>query len=565
MGGYLSKSDFKVARECPAKLYYKKEGYPSRKREDRYLEYLADGGYMVEAIAHCLYPDGVELAFGLGQTEEAAEATRRWVEETGRGVLFEAVVVWRSFIARIDILQKEAGVLRLVEVKSASVDTSEGDPLRGARGGIMSDRRPYVEDVTYQAALLERAFPGFTVEPYLCMVDKAKPVGELRDEVWSAAERFASSIGPAGVSRLPGKLAPSCGKCEYRYHDVADYPREGVRDGFAECWREPAAEPHHLVDLYYASELGGRGSGTVQGLIERGIADLRKIDPSVCTGRRGERQAIQIRWSAEDRELIHPALADLLSSHAYPLSFIDFEATRPAIPFYPGMRPYELVCFQWSVHTIRKPGGPLEHAEWIGAGREFPNFEFAERLRDAIGEEGTIYTWSPFESTCFRTIASQIQVYEPERSDLSGWLAGLDPTASTRVIDLCRLALEYCFHPLMKGSTSVKYVLPAVLRAEPGILDRPEFRKYRRPADDGTPANPYDTLPAIALADGTELDPVREGTGAIRAYEELLFGASAGDPVARAALGKTLLQYCELDTAAMVMVWERWRMGASVS
>jgi hypothetical protein len=51
MSMYLTKSDFKVARTCATKLYYRKLRYPSRLQEDEYLQFLADGGYMVETIA----------------------------------------------------------------------------------------------------------------------------------------------------------------------------------------------------------------------------------------------------------------------------------------------------------------------------------------------------------------------------------------------------------------------------------------------------------------------------------------------------------------------------------
>jgi len=61
MPAYLSKSDFKVARTCPTKLYYKKLKYPSLLDEDAYLAFLADGGFMVEKMAKLLYPEGIEV------------------------------------------------------------------------------------------------------------------------------------------------------------------------------------------------------------------------------------------------------------------------------------------------------------------------------------------------------------------------------------------------------------------------------------------------------------------------------------------------------------------------
>ena len=64
MAHTLSKSDFKVARSCATKLYYKELGYPSRMDDDPFLALLADGGYIVEAIAKLLHPDGQTMAYG---------------------------------------------------------------------------------------------------------------------------------------------------------------------------------------------------------------------------------------------------------------------------------------------------------------------------------------------------------------------------------------------------------------------------------------------------------------------------------------------------------------------
>lgn len=67
---FLTKSDFTVARTCPTKLYYKKLRYPSLQDDDPYLQFLADGGYMVETMAKLLYPDGREI----GRWDKPAEA-----------------------------------------------------------------------------------------------------------------------------------------------------------------------------------------------------------------------------------------------------------------------------------------------------------------------------------------------------------------------------------------------------------------------------------------------------------------------------------------------------------
>jgi hypothetical protein len=54
------------------------------------------------------------------------------------------------------------------------------------------------------------------------------------------------------------------------------------------------------------------------------------------------------------------------------------------------------------------------------------------------------------------------------------------------------------------------------------------------------------------------MDIVKNGTGAMRAYEHVRYGLAAGDQAERKAIRRQLMRYCELDTAAMVMIWKHW-------
>jgi hypothetical protein len=173
MASYLSKSDFKVARECPAKLYFKKLGYPSAKDQDDYLNFLKDGGYMIETLAKLLHPEGVEIGFE-GGLEEAAAKTMRALQQENV-TLFEATLVFDQYCARVDILKKVRNRFDLIEVKAKSVSASEGQPFfRGKRGELNSGWIPYLEDVAYQTYLLRRRFPEAEVVPSLRLVDKSK-------------------------------------------------------------------------------------------------------------------------------------------------------------------------------------------------------------------------------------------------------------------------------------------------------------------------------------------------------------------------------------------------------
>ena len=108
----------------------------------------------------------------------------------------------------------------------------------------------------------------------------------------------------------------------------------------------------------------------------------------------------------------------------------------------------------------------------------------------------------------------------------------------------------------MKGSLSIKEVLPAAWQSNPHLRERDEFRKYVGRDSSGDLVNPYETLPPLPIAEKEEV--VKEGTGAMRVYQEMMFGISASDPLAKQQYRKLLLQYCELDTAAMVIIWRHW-------
>ena len=157
---FLTKDDFISARTCPTKLYYKKLGYSSLFEDDPYLDFLADGAYMIETMAKLLFPDGKEFDHRV-EPKRAFDETRSAVE-AGNGTFFETTVIHNNLLARNDILRREGNSLHVIEVKSSSFD-SDADgpsPFRGKKGGILSDWREYLEDVAFQTVLLRRAFPG---------------------------------------------------------------------------------------------------------------------------------------------------------------------------------------------------------------------------------------------------------------------------------------------------------------------------------------------------------------------------------------------------------------------
>ena len=413
---YLTKSDFIVARDCPTKLFYKKQKYPSSSADDELMEFLVDGGYMVETMARLLHPRGQQMVQG-GDPQKAFEATCEALM-SGNVTLFEATVLHDHLLARVDILQREGSVLNLIEVKSISIGgvLPDESPFRGKMGFIDPRRRKDLEDVSFQTYILARAFPTLTIVPYLCVVDKSraatanstyehfrlkrgdayrpkvaytgdvdalqhehvlatvnvsKEVDEILPELEPDIERFAKVIATEPFKRIPPQLGQHCKGCEYER-------------GFRDCWQDLADADPHILDLYFISSLGGRLDDVAAELAARGKSSLLDAPEERMRGRRGVRQKLQLQYTRSGSEFISTDLPRLLKGHKHPLQFIDFEAARLALPYHVEMHPYETATFQWSCHTVEEPGGPLQHSEWLNTENEFPNFDFARSLMESL-------------------------------------------------------------------------------------------------------------------------------------------------------------------------------------
>ncbi len=116
---YLTKSRFKVATECPTKLFYNgKNEYPSTMEEDEFMQALAEGGFQVGALAQCYYPSGVNIE--TLNSNESLEQTNDLLKNENC-VIFEAAVQFENFFIRIDVLKKDGKNLDLIEVKAKSI------------------------------------------------------------------------------------------------------------------------------------------------------------------------------------------------------------------------------------------------------------------------------------------------------------------------------------------------------------------------------------------------------------------------------------------------------------
>jgi hypothetical protein len=274
----------------------------------------------------------------------------------------------------------------------------------------------------------------------------------------------------------------------------------------------------------------------------------------------------------------------------YPLHMIDFETSTVAVPFYRGRRPYEQTAFQFSHHQINEDGSIEHKGQYLNAERGiFPNFEFVRMLRkELIFDQGSVFCYSDHENKVLGQILTQLRESNekdiPDKQELIDFILSITHTKIRKgerdMIDLLELVKAYYWHPLMGGSNSLKVVLPAVLNSSDNIkakysqpiygknsevrsLNFPDGWKWIQLDETGKVKNPYKLLPP--LFDNLDVDNVEEffkgdqladGGAAMTAYAMMQFTQMSD--AERAKIIDGLYRYCELDTMAMVFVWEYW-------
>lgn len=652
---YLTKSRFKLAVECPTKLYYTgKPEFLDTAQDDSFLAALAEGGHQVGALA-CLMIPGGTLVDDPTHAEQLAR-TQALLQQDAV-VIYEAALAAGDLFIRVDILRKRGREIELIEVKAKSYDPAEHGDLRLKRkAGIQSDFLPYVQDIAFQREVAARALPGHTLRAFLMLVDQSAVCSvdglnrrfRLRRQGARASVEVAPGTGAAslgapilrllpvdalcdaivrGTLPLAGQVAPfaeavaayaaayrddrrldpvpsaACGACTFR---APTPPRAGEpRSGFHECW----AQAFGWSDADFAQ-------GTVLDVWhfrkKNALIRERRLRPSDVTAQdlghdgsapgpagmtRKHRQWFQCQGGWPGGGAFHLDAAGLRAAMAgwrWPLHFIDFETCAPAIPFFAGWRPYEVVAFQFSHHVLHDDGRVEHRTQFlettVGAD---PTLAFVRALQAALaGDDGTIFRWATHENSVLDSLRARLLALTPPPADLAGLVAFIE-SITTRtegrvdiagpraMVDLCRLAEQFYFHPATQASSSLKRVLPALMQSADVLrttYGQPVYGTAAMPSlnhaapvawwrsEGGQVLDPYQLLPPVfsdvprAEVEAFDADAearLAEGGAAAAAYVRL---QSEALPAAeRDAINAALLRYCELDTLAMVMVVQAWR------
>lgn len=365
----------------------------------------------------------------------------------------------------------------------------------------------YLEDASYQCYVLTKL--GYTVKRVCIVHINSKYVrkGQLdiqslfhTEDVTEAARNHLPAVAE-NINRFDAYMQQTDEPCD----DIGQHCFSPYECGFfGYCTRHL---PHPNI-----FDVAGARTSTKLKYYNMGIVSFDRINKY---GTLSAGQQMQV----EHELLNHPPHIDkerieaFLSHLYYPLYFLDFESFQPAIPLYDDSHPFEQIAFQYSLHYIEHKGGDLKHTEFLAYPGQDPRRALAEQLCRDIprGVCTTAYNMG-FEKGRIKGLA---EIYP----DLAEHLMDIHDNIQDLMIPFQK---KYYYDRAMQGSYSIKYVLPALFPDDPSL-------------------------------DYHNLEGVHNGSEASATFKRM--AAMSRDELE--AYRTHLLNYCGLDTFAMVKVWEK--------
>jgi hypothetical protein len=482
----LSKSRYTIGLRCPRALWWQThEPDAPELIADEATQGIFDQGTRVGELARAYVPGGTLIDFPYDAREEKLAATRAAID-AGADVIYEAAFFEDNVFAAVDILERLPGGWGIIEVKSST-----------------KVKEPHYPDATIQTHILRRS--GLSVRRVEIMhlnrecvspdlsnlftrVDITEEVEAGLILVHRETERqFAALAGP--LPDVPiGRHCLEPYECAFK----------------SRCWAGLPA--HHVTTLYYAG-------ASAFGLIAEGFETVADVPTEKVFNPIARRQQRAIR---ESRMIVEPGLATALATLHPPMAFLDFETVNPAIPVWPGCRPYDQIPVQFSVH-VQSADGSLAHHEWLaeppdalGAPRD-PRPGIAGAVVEACRDMPIIVGYNTsFERTCLGLLADAVPELAEELNRIG-----------SRLVDLLAIMQRHVYHPDFMGSLSLKSVLPVLV-----------------------PTMNHDTL------------AVSDGQVASTRLRRLIVDGEPADAAERERAVRELRDYCRTDTLATVRLLE---------
>ena len=485
---YLSKSKYCKGIQCPKILWLEANNPDVGEYEDN--SGVFENGAKVGELAKRLFGNYLDVSFNEDLNEMIKDT--KALLFNNKVIITEASFNYDNNFCSIDILKKDNDNYEIYEVKS-STEVSD----------------IYLEDVSYQYYVLTSL--GYNVTK-ACIVhidntyvrgkeleiDKLFKIVDVTDIAISKQKDIPNRIAKINKYVDGNTVEPEMDIDNY-CHKPYDCPFFNYCSGNLK-----RNSVFSLRKLQFRTKLAyyRKGIVTFDDLMKSDLDDKYKKQVDFVINNKDD---------YVDKKFIEEFLSDL----SYPLYFLDFETCNESIPEYEGVRPYQQIPFQYSLHYIEEEGGELKHKEYLADENGDPRRGVAETLvKDIPMNACTLAYNMSFE----RGVIDKLAAMFP---DLSKHLLSIKDNIYDLEVPF-DLDNGYYYSKDMLGSSSIKYVLPALYPNDPSL-------------------------------DYHNLDLIHNGTEAMKSFATLKDMNEEDKKKYR----ESLLRYCELDTYAMVKVWEK--------
>ena len=482
----LSKSRYTQGVTCGKKLWlscYKKE-----EAEDMENQVVLDNGTKIGELARSLFGDYVLIDFTTN-FEKMLDETQKHLDNKPN-IICEASFSYDNNFCSVDILKNDEDGVEIYEVKSSTAITDI-----------------YIDDISYQTWVLRKC--GLKVKKSFIVYVNSKYVknGEFNLHEFFKIENVSDMIDFDKVEKNVRKLKEivnnkkepdidlslSCHKpydCPFFKYCTKNLPTPNV---FDIGWN---VHFDKKIDMYK------RGHITYSDILDK---EALKDKPT-----------LQLRFALNGGEtkINKESIKDLVNSFTYPLYFLDFESYQASVPTIDGTRPYQQICFQYSLHYYLEENGELYHKEYLSDDYDGnPMYGLCKKLCEDIPKNSCVLVYNKsFEQPRLTEMAALFPEFREHLLNIRDHIKDL-------MVPFCNQ--DYYVRE-MGGSWSIKVVLPALFPNEDSL-------------------------------DYHNLDQVHKGDEASNAYLSL----STLEKEKQEKLRYNMLKYCELDTYAMVKIYEK--------
>lgn len=482
----LSKSLYTRGIQCPKALWLKKYKNEVLTPPNDQAQGVFETGNFVGEIACELFPNGKEVPYTKNYSE-MIETTKEYLDDEIKDI-YEATFDYQGILVMIDILHIDSDGVSIYEVKSST-----------------AVKDIYLHDVSIQYYVLQNL--GYKIKSANVVHINNNYV---REEYLSLNNLFTIVDVTEDVISLQSDIPNTLSSFETYLSDTNNEPKVDIDkyckkpydcDAKDYCWRIQRQIPEYSIFNIF-----NLGTAKQKELYNQGIVNIDDI-PDSFDMTATQAKSVQ-NFKSKQTFIDDEKIKDFVSSLSYPIFHLDFETFQQAIPQWKGIKPFEQIPFQYSIH-VEYENGTLEHKEFLAEDGIDPRIQIAQKLCEDIPKDVTVLTYNmSFEKGVIQKLASNFEEYSSHLL-----------TISSNIDDLMVPFKNKDYQtPDMNGSYSIKNVLPALV---------PKMTQAYK-----------------------ELNGVQNGNQAMNAFANM----SKLEEEEKHKMRDALLEYCKLDTLAMVKI-----------